>query len=277
MFRFSPPRSAQQLPNTLEFSTRTIPSSHVGSFLSSTQVNDTTSPYKAIIARQEVKTTPQVSLNISTQSAGFPTFGGTDVSEIVKTFRSFNTIDRHQTLPWITTFPKIQPENRLSNLEGERDRMAKRFQEFRVQEETVPGDGNCMMRAISHQLDPEEDNHLLVRRNIVKWLEQNEDFPVDTKGTQLKSFLDTDQYSSWSKYCSQMANPGTWGDHLALVGASEFYNATIWILSSVRTPPGSQPITVVTPIDRMPSRTFRLSHWHEAHYNSLRLLDSDPL
>jgi len=126
-----------------------------------------------------------------------------------------------------------------------------------------------MFGAISDQLYGDQTRHKEVRNTIVDWLRKNGDFTIDQSGTTLKEFLDQDRYPTWSHYCRVMGSNGVWGDHLALVGASQAYNAKITILSSVPTPAGTDPLTVIEPFRSKPTKTLYLSHWHENHYNSL--------
>ena len=74
----------------------------------------------------------------------------------------------------------------------------------------VTSSGNCLMRAISDQVDGTEKNHKEVREKISKWLASNENFAVDSSGTKLVNFLDTDTFPSWKHYCYYMSKDQSW-------------------------------------------------------------------
>jgi len=176
--------------------------------------------------------------------------------------------------------------------EGEVQRMKQRLEKYGFVERPVAPDGNCMMRAISDQLGGSEAYYPAVRKTIADWLSRNADFVVQDpsasteqkeagspsfteQGARLSDFLDTDQFPTWDSYCKYMGRDKTWGDHLALVAASEAYQAKIYILSSVDTQGGkSEPVTVIEPKSGTPKRTIYLSHWHENHYNSLQKVNN---
>jgi len=157
----------------------------------------------------------------------------------------------------------------LGQKEDEGERMDQRLMSYQFKEQQINPDGNCMFGAIADQLFGDQLKHGEVRRTVVNWLSQNGNAPIDSSGTKLSDFLDLDQYPTWNHYCNKMGRNGVWGDHLALVGASEAYNSKIWILSSVPTPAGVEPVTIIEPAKSKPTKTIYLSHWHENHYNSL--------
>lgn len=67
-------------------------------------------------------------------------------------------------------------------------------------------------------------------------------------------------------YCQGMAAPGTWGDHVTLQAAADYYRLRIALVTSFR------DATFVEIAPRLPPRSSRvlwLSFWAEVHYNSL--------
>jgi hypothetical protein len=159
--------------------------------------------------------------------------------------------------------------------ENEKDRMLKRLSKYGYIELEVSHDGNCMMRAISHQLFGTQDKYSEVRNKITGWLQGNEEFDVDGNGTQISHFMDTDEFPNWSAYCTKISRDGIWGDHLALVAAAQVFAKRIWILSSITTQEDVEPVTVIEPFGIQFDQTLCLSHWHENHYNSLKPFNTD--
>eukprot|EP01119_Soliformovum_irregulare_P013723 TRINITY_DN3681_c0_g1_i1.p1 TRINITY_DN3681_c0_g1~~TRINITY_DN3681_c0_g1_i1.p1 ORF type:complete len:375 (-),score=42.61 TRINITY_DN3681_c0_g1_i1:79-1203(-) len=157
---------------------------------------------------------------------------------------------------------------------AEQKRMDERLEVHGKTEVIMPGDGNCMMLSLSHQLYGDTRQHQEIRRHITEWLLTNEKFQID-KDTVLGDFLDRGLCPKWEQYCAIMSRNGTWGDHLALVAAAERYNLEIRIVSSIDAPLDPGSVVYITPKDNIPQRrTIWLSHWHENHYNSL--IDTDP-
>ncbi|PRP86007.1 hypothetical protein PROFUN_05778 [Planoprotostelium fungivorum] len=181
----------------------------------------------------------------------------------------------------------------LGEQESDEDSMTKRIQNRGFQEREVIGDGdafdheasdstsgNCMYRALADQLDAKfnespdrSGRHKKVRQDITEWLRGNAAFSIDDSGVKLEDFLDRDQFPNWEAYCRYVSSDSTWGDHLALVAASQLYGVRIHILSSVRTTSSKDdPMTVIEPVKGVATRDIYLSHWHENHYNSLMKL-----
>jgi len=137
----------------------------------------------------------------------------------------------------------------------------------------VAPDGNCLFRAISHQMYGTEEKYKSVRSEIVSWLKNNENFPVDEDGTILKDFLETDVYGNWNRYCQYMSRDSTWGDHIALIAAAEVFKSKIQIQSTV--PSEENTWIVIEPKKAKAEKTLWLKHYHELHYNSLVPLNKE--
>jgi hypothetical protein len=152
-------------------------------------------------------------------------------------------------------------------------RMTNRLQRFGLMEKPVAPDGNCQMRALADQLFDNPDQYREVRSKIVDWLRSNEKFPIDDEGSVcLGDFLDLSQFPTWGSYCDYMSQNGAWGDHMTLIAAAEAFKVKIWVLSSVDAPDNDdnpQFITTISPKKDTPTKTVRLAHWHEMHFNSL--------
>lgn len=149
-------------------------------------------------------------------------------------------------------------------------RMKERLDKHGFVEKLVIPDGNCQMRAISDQINGDENQHKDVRSKIISWLNTNEKFAVDDEGTAtLGDFIDRDQFPRWATYTSYMSRNGTWGDHITLLAAAEVYGVSIGIISNVDDNGTGNYITSINPRSKKSTKTINLSHWHEMHYNSL--------
>jgi len=155
-------------------------------------------------------------------------------------------------------------------LDSPKKRMKERLEKYGFIEKEMKGDGNCMFRSIADQVYGDESQHIRVRKDIVTWLSRNENHQLDNDGSQLGHFLETEKYGNWHTYCKMMSKDCVWGDQMTLLAASELYNTKIHILSNVKTPENSTPITIIEPRSHSKStKTIYLSHWHEKHYNSM--------
>jgi len=165
-------------------------------------------------------------------------------------------------------------------VQEERRRMQERLASYGLQERDVVGDGNCQLRAISHQLFQTEDRHVEVRKAVVKWLRGNANYAVREASTgrvisRLIDFLEKDYHRSWNDYCSYMGRDASWGDHMTLIATAEVYSVNIWILSSVditnEQGEASEPWTMIKPqlSSARQGTLVRLGHWHEKHFSSL--------
>ena len=100
-----------------------------------------------------------------------------------------------------------------------------------------------------------------IRQNIVGWLRQNPDFSFGDGSHRISNFL---AERTIDQFCSEMEHDRTWGDHLTLIAASQHYQKSIRIFSSI---PGDEYITHIRYDDTEPP--LLLLHWAERHYEPL--------
>ncbi|CAH3140169.1 unnamed protein product, partial [Porites lobata] len=126
------------------------------------------------------------------------------------------------------------------------------------------GEGNCMFFALSEQLERIKGiqmSHEELRRTIVQHLRENPRLP---DGTELFHFVDG--YPSWDAYLTSMMVDGTWGDHVILHGAANFFQTCIHVISSL---PHRHDVMICPEFDVSGSNRLVLGHVHELHYVSL--------
>ena len=83
-------------------------------------------------------------------------------------------------------------------------------------------------------------------------------------GTELFHFVDG--YPSWDAYLTSMMVDGTWGDHVILHGAANFFQTCIHVISSL---PHRHDVMICPEFDVSGSNRLVLGHVHELHYVSL--------
>ena len=116
----------------------------------------------------------------------------------------------------------------------------------------ISRDGNCLFRAVSHQMYHTENNHQEIRLMAVDHIKKNAEF--------YKSFLANENLDQRVKKMSKL---GEWGDHLEIQAISEVYGAQIEIYCFRDLP------TVIYCGDQQPKHVFRLFYNNLVHYDSI--------
>ena len=93
------------------------------------------------------------------------------------------------------------------------------------------------------------------------------DFPSKVGGTDLFRFVD--RHTTWDGYLTDMAQDGTWGDHVILWAAANCYQIAIHVISSL---PGYSEVIIIPDVPFDQSKHLVLGHVHEVHYVSLQPL-----
>lgn len=137
-----------------------------------------------------------------------------------------------------------------------------------------PKDGNCLFSAISDQLKVclhKEVTAAALRRDITDYLLQQRDSLSLMDGTVVH-LSEKVSHSDVVSYLHNMAQPGSFGDHLMVLGASCLYSVQFVILSTL----GADATVVVAPnknselVSNLPK--LQLGHYQEGrgeHYVSL--------
>ncbi len=84
----------------------------------------------------------------------------------------------------------------------------------------IDGDGNCLFRAISHQLFLTEDKHLELRHKCVEHMRKHRE--------RFESFCSV----PFDQYLTEMGKVGTWGDDLEIRALEEVFDRIVRIYSS---------------------------------------------
>eukprot|EP01102_Stenamoeba_stenopodia_P009749 TRINITY_DN2887_c0_g1_i1.p1 TRINITY_DN2887_c0_g1~~TRINITY_DN2887_c0_g1_i1.p1 ORF type:complete len:458 (+),score=135.73 TRINITY_DN2887_c0_g1_i1:165-1538(+) len=117
----------------------------------------------------------------------------------------------------------------------------------------IPGDGNCLFRALGDQVEGAQDKHEHYRARVVSFIKDNRE--------QFEPFIID---MSFDAYCKQMSTLGTWGGNIELQAASLALQVNITVhqldhpqWQIVNFFEGSYPM-------------INLSYHDGQHYNSLR-------
>ena len=145
-----------------------------------------------------------------------------------------------------------------------------RMSKLSIKEHAVGDDGNCLFRAISHQLHNTEEYHPWFRAECVKQLRENREQYA------LNYFEGNYHFDS---YCHATSFLGYWGDEIALKALADRFLVVVYVLLST---PGNCYLRYSPDEDAMQTWGARrenlkiifLSYLAPIHYNSLTCVDS---
>ncbi|KAL1196513.1 OVARIAN TUMOR DOMAIN-containing deubiquitinating enzyme 7 [Cardamine amara subsp. amara] len=121
----------------------------------------------------------------------------------------------------------------------------------------VTSDGNCFFRAISDQLEGNEDEHSKYRNMVVQYIVKNREM--------FEPFIEDDV--PFEDYCKTMDDDGTWAGNMELQAASLVTRSNICIHRNM------SPRWYIRNFEDIRTRMIHLSYHDGEHYNSVRLKD----
>ena len=144
----------------------------------------------------------------------------------------------------------------------------------------IDADGNCQFRAIADQMYGNQDDHEVVRQEVISEMENNSERYIEglymlrvadlaeyEVETGMRSQADMDQGEMWTAYIAELRRgplPNTsfgWGDDITLQAAANLYGVQIQVY-------GGSPILVQN-LNGTAERTLHL-FCKDSHYTSLR-------
>ena len=120
----------------------------------------------------------------------------------------------------------------------------------------VGGDGNCLFRSVSDQIDNNQNNYKLYREMCINYMKENKD--------EFIPFIEDDE--PYDKYISRMEEDGEWGGNLEIYALSKVLNANFYIYIH------KHPMYIVNNFEK-PKKNILLTYHEGKHYNSLRKLE----
>ncbi|CAL8110515.1 unnamed protein product [Orchesella dallaii] len=126
----------------------------------------------------------------------------------------------------------------------------------------MPGDGNCLFRALSDQLCGNSRNHLDYRRGVVQYMR---DYRSD-----FEPFVEDDV--PFDKYVHNLSQPGTFAGNDAIVAFARLQNVTVVIHQL------NSPTWLIHPSkdqNQCSGREVHIAYHNGDHYNSVRTLGDD--
>ena len=120
----------------------------------------------------------------------------------------------------------------------------------------VGGDGNCLFRSVSEQVEGNEHNFQEYREKCVNYIKENKD--------DFAPFIEDDE--PFDKYVERMSQNGEWGGNLEIYALSKILEANFYIYIL------DQPMYIVKNFEK-PKKNILLTYHEGKHYNSLRKLE----
>ncbi|CAI9165605.1 unnamed protein product [Rangifer tarandus platyrhynchus] len=123
----------------------------------------------------------------------------------------------------------------------------------------VPGDGNCLFRALGDQLEGHSRNHLRHRQETVDYMvKQREDF---------EPFVEDDV--PFEKHVASLAKPGTFAGNDAIVAFARNHQLNVVIHQL------NAPLWQIRGTDKSNGRELHIAYRYGEHYDSVRRINDN--
>jgi len=136
------------------------------------------------------------------------------------------------------------------------EKFKKKLEELGYFIREVGGDGNCLFRSVSEQVEGNEHNFQEYREKCVNYMKENKD--------DFAPFIEDDE--PFDKYIERMSQNSEWGGNLEIYALSKLLEANFYIYML------DQPMYIVKNFEK-PKRNIMLTYHEGKHYNSLRKLE----
>ena len=120
----------------------------------------------------------------------------------------------------------------------------------------VGGDGNCLFRSVSEQVEGNESNYKEYRERCVNYMKENKD--------TFAPFIEDDE--PIDDYIERMSKNSEWGGNLEIYALSMLLEANFYIYIY------EHPMYIVNNFEK-PKKNIMLTYHDGRHYNSLRKLE----
>ncbi|NXL62407.1 OTUD3 protein, partial [Chordeiles acutipennis] len=123
----------------------------------------------------------------------------------------------------------------------------------------VPGDGNCLFRALGDQLEGHSRNHLRHRQETV-------DYMIKQRG-DFEPFVEDDV--PFEKHVTNLAKPGTFAGNDAIVAFARNHQMNVVIHQL------NAPLWQIRGTDKNNARELHIAYRYGEHYDSVRRINDD--
>ncbi|XP_076320385.1 OTU domain-containing protein 3-like isoform X2 [Tachypleus tridentatus] len=123
----------------------------------------------------------------------------------------------------------------------------------------IPGDGNCLFRALGDQLEGHTRNHLVHRQNVVDYMKNHrQDF---------EPFVEDDV--PFDKHLSNLSESGTHAGNDAIVAFARFHEVVVVIHQL------NSPLWQIRGTEKKGAPEIHISYHNGEHYSSVRRIGDD--
>lgn len=152
-----------------------------------------------------------------------------------------------------------RPEPGSSGCEEEFVSFANQLQALGLKLREVPGDGNCLFRALGDQLEGHSRNHLKHRQETVDYMiRQRQDF---------EPFVEDD--IPFEKHVASLAKPGTFAGNDAIVAFARNHQLNVVIHQL------NAPLWQIRGTDKSSARELHIAYRYGEHYDSVRRINDN--
>ncbi|XP_025210125.1 OTU domain-containing protein 3 [Theropithecus gelada] len=152
-----------------------------------------------------------------------------------------------------------RPESGGGGCEEEFVSFANQLQALGLKLREVPGDGNCLFRALGDQLEGHSRNHLKHRQETVDYMiKQREDF---------EPFVEDD--IPFEKHVASLAKPGTFAGNDAIVAFARNHQLNVVIHQL------NAPLWQIRGTDKSSVRELHIAYRYGEHYDSVRRINDN--
>ncbi|KAL1777425.1 OTU domain-containing protein 3 [Sigmodon hispidus] len=152
-----------------------------------------------------------------------------------------------------------RPEPGGSGYEEEFVSFTNQLQALGLKLREVPGDGNCLFRALGDQLEGHSRNHLKHRQETVDYMiRQREDF---------EPFVEDD--IPFEKHVASLAKPGTFAGNDAIVAFARNHQLNVVIHQL------NAPLWQIRGTDKSSARELHIAYRYGEHYDSVRRINDN--
>ena len=139
------------------------------------------------------------------------------------------------------------------------DKFANQLSKLGLYLHDIPGDGNCLFRALGDQLEGHQKNHFKHQCDVVEYMVEHR----DTFEPFVEDGIPFNRYISWLK------KKGTHAGNDAIVAFAELHHLNVAIHQL------SQPILMIHGVkDSTIARELRIAYHNGEHYSSVRRIDA---
>ncbi|XP_076057697.1 uncharacterized protein LOC143035076 isoform X2 [Oratosquilla oratoria] len=151
----------------------------------------------------------------------------------------------------------LQQQQQQQQHGGQLAKFEAQLEELHLGLRLMPGDGNCLFRALADQLEGDQSKHRIYRAQVVQYMR--------THAVDFTPFLEDDV--CFEEYLEDLSYPATYAGNDSIVAFARHHGVSVMIHQEGR------PVwRVAGRADSNPARELHISYHNGNHFNSVRYL-----